>query len=62
MKHDRRGAALAKAQDNVYRESSRPILLRCKHEVTGQPLATKADGTRLYLCPEGCGLQRARPR
>lgn len=62
MKHNQRGAAMDKARDNVYREASRTVLLRCKHEARGQPLARKADGTRLYICPEGCGLQQARPR
>ena len=45
------GDALA---PNELRETADTTHLACGHTTQGQPLAVKANGTKLYSCPE-CG-------
>ena len=59
--YGRNKRAMAMA-DNALRMASDTVTLSCGHEVTGPPLATKGDGTRLWSCPEGCGLLKAKAR
>ena len=39
-----------------------PTKLECGHETWEQGVARFASGSRLYRCPEGCGLVEAQRR
>jgi hypothetical protein len=39
-----------------------PTLLSCGHTTQAEPLARRPNGTRLYSCPEGCGLVKRKNR
>ena len=48
--------------NNVLIEPARAVKLKCGHSVHGHPIAICPDRRELYVCPEGCGLQRTRAR
>lgn len=62
MKDSNRHAAVAKLKDNVLRESSGETPLVCGHTTKGQPIATFADGRKMFECPKGCGLVHMKRR
>lgn len=49
-------------ENNVAYESAHTTKLRCGHVAHGYPLAIYANRKGLYVCPEGCGLQKASTR
>lgn len=56
-KQEHRQSALA---DNVLRETADDTLLVCGHYAHGQPVAIYPNRRKLYACPKGCGLQKAK--
>lgn len=57
QKHEHRQAARA---DNVLRETADATPLMCGHEAHGQPVAIYPNRRKLYVCPQGCGLQKGK--
>lgn len=46
--------------DNVLRETANGTPLVCGHVAQGQPVAIYPNRRKLYNCPQGCGLQKAK--
>lgn len=49
-----------KRKDNVLRETQQGKALLCGHFATSNPVAIYPGGRKLYDCPRGCGLQKAK--
>lgn len=43
-------------------ESAHKVKLLCGHETTGFPVAIYPSRRELYVCPEGCGLQKSKAK
>ena len=51
---------MSRKADNVLRETANGTSLVCGHTAQGQPVAIYPDRRKLYNCPKGCGLQKAK--